>query len=80
MLLTEEEVFIINEKRKEEELKKKKNDFRKKVLKLASEYNEWLIDKNIGHSFSDFVNSFCYQEHDGKQVYDAVCKVLDLDF
>lgn len=73
VLLMKQLVFKM---RQEDALKAKQKAIRLKVLRVAHEYEAWLQEEGVSSSFSTFINTFGYQESDGKQLYELVTHVL----
>lgn len=73
VLLMKQLVFKM---RQEDALKAKQKALRLKVLRVAHEYEIWLQDADVSSSFSTFINTFGYQESDGKQLFELVTRVL----
>ena len=44
-------------------------------IATAQAFEKWSINTGAGLTFPTFVNSFGYQESDGKQMYDAVQRI-----
>ena len=73
VLLMKQLVFKM---RQEDALKAKQKALRLTVLRVAHEYEIWLQDADVSSSFSTFINTFGYQESDGKQLFELVTRVL----
>lgn len=51
--------------------------FRRKAIATAHAFDDWSATTGEGLTFSTFVNTFGYQDEDGKQMYEAVKRILD---
>lgn len=75
--LTESEKKLILNKRKEEAEQAARVAFHKKAIATANDFMNWSEESGDGLTFSTFVNSFNYQDPDGKVMYRAVERILD---
>lgn len=74
--LTPDEVVLIQKRRGEHAAQETARAFQRKAIAVANRWVEWSAETGEGLTFSTFINSFFYQEEDGKQVYAAVERIL----
>lgn len=48
------------------------SNFRNEALKVAHQYNQWLVENGRGDTYSTFCDEFGYQHERRRQVYSAV--------
>ncbi|MDQ8951965.1 hypothetical protein RFH42_03225 [Acinetobacter rudis] len=75
--LTPEERQLIISRREKAAQKLALEKFQEKALDVANHWVKWSKKNGEGLSFSTFVNSFNYQDGDGKRMYTAVKKILE---
>ncbi|WP_396234763.1 hypothetical protein [Acinetobacter baumannii] len=78
MELSPEEQEIILDRRAEEAHIAATVAFRLKAIKVANDFMIWANEEEYGPTFSTFVNQFNYQESDGRMMYTAVMKIIDV--
>lgn len=75
LILTEEEKRLILARRQEEDEQSAAIAFRRKAIATAHAFEEWSAANGDGLTFSTFIDTFNYQDRDGKQMYDAVKRI-----
>ena len=73
--LSAEEVALIDTHRKAEAARKTATNFHRKALFVAHEFEEWSVRTGEGLTFSTFINTFGYQDRDGRELYEAVKRI-----
>lgn len=72
-----DEIALIQKHRDEKAQRKAAEAFQRKAIATAHAFNEWSAQTDEGLTFSTFVNTFGYQDADGRQMYEAVKRILD---
>lgn len=75
--LSAEEIALIENHRKAEAAKTAATDFHRKALFLAHEFEEWSVRTAQGLTFSTFIDTFGYQDSDGREMYEAVKRISE---
>ena len=75
--LTTEEKEIIQKHRDKKAQQRAAEDFHSKAIATAYKWDLWSKDNGEGLTFTTFVNTFGYQDEDGKQMYKAVKRIFD---
>ena len=78
--LTDAEIALIRERRAGEALRESAQAFQRKAISTAHAFVDWSEATGEGLTFSTFVNTFGYQDADGKAMYEAVERVLEVAF
>ena len=65
--LSAEEVALIDTHRKAEAARKTATNFHRKALFVAHEFEEWSVRTGEGLTFSTFIDTFGYQDNDGRK-------------
>lgn len=73
--LNRAELAAVLAMRAEHDAQATRRAFQRKAIATAHAFETWSIITGEGLTFSTFVNSFGYQERDGKQMYDAVQRI-----
>lgn len=76
--LSDEEWNLIKQRRAETAAALKEEEFRMSVAETAAQFFRYLNQAGMNPSFSEFVNSFGYEEEDGKRVYDLVIQIREV--
>ena len=74
--LTDYEISLIQKHRAEQAEQAARIAFRSKALKTAVAFDQWSEASGEGLTFSTFINTFGYQEHNGRRMYEAVQRIL----
>ena len=74
--LTDYEISLIQKHRAEQEEQAARIAFRSKALRTAVAFDQWSEVSGEGLTFSTFINTFGYQEPDGRRMYEAVQSIL----
>lgn len=77
LTLTPEEESLIIEKRKQDALDKAKVTFKVKAISTAYAFIVWSELNDAGLTYSTFINTFNYQENDGRIMFEAVQRIHD---
>ena len=75
--LSEEEIALIQKHREAEAAKKAAADFHRKALFTAHDFEEWSVRTGEGLTFSTFIDTFGYQDNDGREMYEAVKRISE---
>ena len=75
--LTDYEISLIQKHRAEQAEQAARSAFRSKALKTAVAFDQWSEANGEGLTFSTFINTFGYQEPDGRRMYEAVQRILE---
>jgi len=75
--LSAEEVALVKSHREERALKLAALVFQRKAIATALSFKDWSAESGEGLTFSTFVNSFGYQDGEGRQMFDAVERILN---
>lgn len=75
--LTESEIAMIQAHRAEIASRASAQVFQSKAIATAHAFDSWSDQTGEGLTYSTFVNSFGYQEEDGRQVYEAVARIFE---
>lgn len=75
LILTDEERRLILARRQEEDEQSAAIAFRQKAIATAHAFEEWSAANGDSLTFSTFIDTFNYQDHDGKQMYEAVKRI-----
>lgn len=75
--LTPDEIALIQQRRAEQAQRDAAQAFQRKAIATAHAFDDWSATTGEGLTFSTFVNTFGYQDKDGKQMYEAVKRILD---
>lgn len=75
LVLTEEEKRLILARRQEEDEQAAAIAFRRKAIAIAHAFEEWSAENGDGLTFSTFIDTFNYQDGDGKRMYEAVKRI-----
>jgi predicted DNA-binding protein (UPF0278 family) len=69
IVVSDEELGVIKTYRKKKAREAFESGFKTDVIKLALEFDQWLIANDRGMSFSTFIDEFGYQGPYAKQFY-----------
>jgi hypothetical protein len=75
--LTTDELALILARRAERATEQAARVFQKKAIATANRFMDWSAEHNEGLTFSTFINSFNYQDADGRQMYETVKRIVD---
>ncbi len=75
--LTPDEIALIQQRRAEQAQRDAAQAFQRKAIATAHAFDDWSATTGEGLTFSTFINTFGYQDEDGKQMYEAVKRILD---
>ncbi len=75
--LTTEEIALIQAHRAQRVTRDAARDFQRKALTTAHAFDTWSDNSGQGLTYSTFINTFGYQSDDGRQMYEAVERILD---
>jgi len=75
--LSTEELALVRQWRAEQAQRDAAQAFQRKAIATAHAFDDWSATTGEGLTFSTFVNTFGYQDKDGKQMYEAVKRILD---
>jgi hypothetical protein len=75
--LTDDEIALVLQHREKIALAAAARVFKTKALKTALAYDHWSAESGEGLTFSTFVNTFGYQDVDGKTMYEAVSRIFE---
>lgn len=73
--LSQEEVAAVMRMRREKAERATAEAFRSKAIATAHDFDKWSAESGQGLTYSAFVNTFGYQEADGKAMYEAVDRI-----
>lgn len=73
--LSPAEVTAVLAMRAEQETQAARYAFQRKAIATAQAFEQWSAETGEGLTFSTFVNTFNYQDSDGKQMYEAVQRI-----
>lgn len=73
--LTTEEIALIQKGRDERAQRDAARAFKSKAIAVAAAFEKWSEETGEGLTFSTFINTFCYQDDDGNQMYEAVKRI-----
>ena len=76
--LAPDEIAVIRQRREEHARHDAAGLFRRKAIATALAFEDWSATTGEGLTFSTFINTFGYQAGDGKQMYGAVQRILDV--
>lgn len=72
-----DEIALIQKHRDEKAQRKVAEAFQGKSIATAHAFNKWSVQTDEGLTFTTFVNTFGYQDADGRKMYEAVKRILD---
>lgn len=75
--LSDEEMQLVQKHREEKAQVIAARLFKSKAIATAHAFDRWSEETDQGLTFSTFIDTFGYQEGDGKQMYDAVVRIND---
>ena len=75
--LADDEIALIQKYRAEKAQREAARAFQRKAIATAHAFNAWLEASGEGLTFSTFINTFGYQEADGRKMYDTVKRIFD---
>lgn len=75
--LSAEEIALVQRHREEIAKAAAARNFKTKAIETALAFDHWTINTGVGLSFSTFINSFGYQDGDGKVMYEAVSRIFE---
>ena len=75
--LSTEELALVRQSRAEQAQRDAAQAFQRKAIATAHAFNVWSATTGEGLTVSTFINTFGYQDEDGKQMYEAVKRILD---
>ena len=78
--LTDGEIALIRERRAGKAKREAARAFQRKAIATAHAFNDWSEATGEGLTFSTFINTFGYQDADGKAMYEAVERVFEAAF
>lgn len=73
--LTTEEIALIQKGRDESAKHDAARAFKSKAIAVAAAFEKWSDETGDGLTFSTFIDTFGYQDSDGKQMYEAVKRI-----
>lgn len=76
LILTDAERKLILARRQEEASQDAAVAFKRKAIATAHAFEEWSTTTGDNLTYSTFINTFNYQDNDGKQMYEAVKRIL----
>lgn len=74
---TADEIALIKKRRDEQAKSDAAQTFQRKAIATAHAFNEWSAQTEEGLTFSTFIDTFGYQDRDGRQMYEAVKRILE---
>jgi len=75
--LTPDEIALIQRRRDEQARLEAAQVFQRKAIATSHAFAEWSSTTGEGLTFSTFINTFGYQDEDGKQMFEAVKRICD---
>lgn len=75
--LSADEIGLIQKHRKEKAQRQTAEAFQLKAIATAHAFSEWSTQTDEGLTFTTFINTFGYQDNDGRPMYEAVKRILD---
>ena len=75
MNLTAEEITLIQKRRDEKAQRDAARAFKSKAIAVAAAFEKWSNESGDGLTFSTFIDTFGYQDGDGKKMYEAVKRI-----
>lgn len=75
MELTPAEVAVIQKRRAEQAEREAATAFQRKAIATAAAFEVWSAESGEGLTFSTFINTFGYQDGDGKVMFEAVKRI-----
>lgn len=75
--LTPAEIALVQAHRAQRAKDDERRAFQRKAIATAHAFDTWSDGSGEGLTFSTFINTFGYQADDGKQMYEAVERILD---
>ncbi len=75
--LTPAERSLIHRHRSEQARRDAAQVFQRKAIATAHAFADWSATTGEGLTFSTFINTYGYQDRDGKQMYEAVNRIFD---
>lgn len=75
--LTPGEIALIQKSRDERAQRDAARAFKSKAIAIAAAFEKWSERTGEGLTFSTFINTFGYQDGDGKRMYEAVKRIQD---
>ena len=76
-LLTPDEIALIKQRRDEVSRRNAALAFKRKAIQTAIRFDDWSIESGESLTFSTFINSFGYQDDDGKLMYDTIRRIFE---
>lgn len=75
MNLTADEIALIQKRRDEQAQRDADRAFKRKAIAVAAAFEKWSDETGEGLTFSTFIDTFGYQDGDGKKMYEAVKRI-----
>lgn len=75
--LSDDEISLIRGHRAEKTQREAVRAFQRKAIATAHAFDDWSEASGEGLTFSTFINTFGYQDADGRRMYEAVKRILD---
>lgn len=75
--LTASEIALIQRRRAERAQRDAARAFQRQAISTAHAFDDWSDKTGEGLTFSTFINTFGFQGDNGKQMYEAVKRILD---
>lgn len=75
--LTPAEIELVQNLRDQKARQASMEAFQRKAIATANDFAAWSDETGQGLTFSTFIDSFDYQDNDGKAMYEAVKRIND---
>ncbi len=75
--LTAEEIELVQKHREAIVKAAAARSFKTKAISTALAFDRWSAETGEGLTFSTFIDSFGYQDGEGKAMYEAVSRILE---